>query len=189
MSKLLREAIDWIDPVIVARKLIQVFGEPGLIWLDSDGSKNGRWVILAADPIESICSRGLPKRPSASNPFKLLRSINSGHWTGWMSYEAAAWIEPQNPWKQDSMATLWIARHDPVIKFDLHKHEVWIEGVNQKRFLEISKKLISSSRKESTNVSFAPFRTAGAPPPCLAAFIDIARQGKRLGSILSLIHI
>ena len=41
-------------------------------------------------------------------------------------------------------------------------------------------KINFSSRKEATIFSFAPFRTAGAPPPCLAAFIDIDRQGKRL---------
>ncbi len=139
MSQLYKELFNWIEPVMMARRLIEVYGEPGLIWLDSDKSKNGRWAILAADPIESICSRGLPNHPSALNPFELLRSIHSGHWTGWMSYEAAAWIEPQNPWKQDSMATLWMARHDPVIKFDLEKHEIWLEGVNQKRFCEISK--------------------------------------------------
>ncbi len=139
MSKLYKERVNWIEPIIIAQRLIQTFGEPGLIWLDSDNSRNGRWVILAADPIESLCSRGFSNNPSASNPFELLRSIQSGHWTGWMSYEAAAWIEPKSPWKQDSMATLWMASHDPIIKFDLHKKEVWIEGVNRKRFLEVSK--------------------------------------------------
>jgi len=139
MSYVYKELFDWIEPIILAKKLAELFGEPGLVWLDSDNSKNGRWVILAADPIETLCSRGLPNTPSASNPFELLRSIHTGHWTGWMSYEAAAWIEPTNPWRNDSMATLWMAKHDPIIKFDLHKHEVWIEGVNRKRFLEVSK--------------------------------------------------
>ena len=40
MSKLYREISEWIDPEIVARKLIEVFGEPGLVWLDSDGTSN-----------------------------------------------------------------------------------------------------------------------------------------------------
>ncbi len=141
MTILYKEHLNWIDPVIVARKLIEVFGEPGLIWLDGDGSQNGRWITLAADPLETIQSRGLPSNPSASNPFQLLRNIENGHWTGWLSYEAGAWIEPKNPWKEDSMATLWIARHDPVLKFDLHKNQLWLEGINKKRFAEILKLL------------------------------------------------
>ena len=54
MSKLLRELFEWVNPLDAAKKLIELFGEPGLIWLDSDGSANGRWVILAADPIEHM---------------------------------------------------------------------------------------------------------------------------------------
>ncbi|KGG19929.1 Para-aminobenzoate synthase [Prochlorococcus marinus str. SS2] len=132
-----RELLDWVDPQIVAQKLIQIYGEPGLVWLDSDGSKNGRWIILGADPIEHICSHGLPNDPSATNPFELLRTIHSGHWSGWLSYEAGAWIEPNNPWKQDSMATLWCARHDPILKFDLYNQQLWLEGIDRKRLVEI----------------------------------------------------
>ncbi len=143
----------WLDPSIVAKKLIEVYGEPGLIWLDSDGGANGRWSILAADPLESICSYGLPNDPTALNPFHALRTIDSGHWSGWLSYEAGAWIEPNNPWRQDSMAMLWIARHDPVLKFDLHNHELWIEGNDQKRFLEMSKLLSDLNSKQNCNQS------------------------------------
>ncbi len=151
MNNFSRKLFQWIDPLIVAKKLIQIYGEPGLIWLDSDGSSNGRWTILAADPLEYLCSRGLPTDPSASNPFTLLRTIHSGHWCGWLGYEAGAWVEPQNPWKNSSMATLWIARHDPVLKFDLYKHELWLEGNDQKRFLEtenLLKDLSVSNNKE-----------------------------------------
>ena len=74
MSKLLRELFEWVNPLDVAKRLIELFGEPGLIWLDSDGSENGRWAILAADPIEHMTSRGLPNEPDASNPFELLRT-------------------------------------------------------------------------------------------------------------------
>ncbi len=148
MSKVIRELYEWIDPLNVAEKLIELFGEPGLIWLDSDGSSNGRWVIIAADPLEQITSRGLPGDPDASNPFNLLRTIESGHWCGWLSYEAGAWIEPKNSWKKDSMATMWMARHDPVIKFDLHLHQLWLEGTPGKRFKKFStilKRLKSSN--------------------------------------------
>ena len=36
MSKLLRELFEWVNPPDAAKKLIELFGEPGLIWLDSD---------------------------------------------------------------------------------------------------------------------------------------------------------
>ena len=129
----IRKLCSWKEPVCIAETLIRHFGEAGLIWLDGDGSKKGRWVILAVDPIEQICSRGLSDNQNNSNPFKLLRALKPGHWTGWLSYEAGAWLEPKNPWKEDTMATLWVARHDPVFKFDLWKKELWIEGYDSKR--------------------------------------------------------
>ena len=52
------------------------------------------------------------------------------------------------------MATLWIARHDPVFKFDLHKRELWLEGNDKKRFLELSHLLIDlHSRRNLVNES------------------------------------
>ena len=104
------------------------WGEAGLIWLDGDGSDLGRWITVAADPVEQHCCRGLPGEPGASNPFAQLRELSSGHWTGWLSYDAAAWTEPQNPWRGDAMASLWIARHDPVLRFDLQEQQLWLEG-------------------------------------------------------------
>ena len=59
MYSISKELFEWIDPLILARRLIEVYGEPGLIWLDSDGSANGRWIILAADPIIQIVGPGL----------------------------------------------------------------------------------------------------------------------------------
>ena len=35
------------------------------------------------------------------------------------------------------MATLWMARHDPVLRFDLQKQELWIEGCDPKRMQEL----------------------------------------------------
>lgn len=133
----IRKLCEWCDPVYVAENLIANFGEDGFIWLDSDGSKIGRWIVLAAEPIDQICSRGLPSQYCNANPFDSLRSLEPGHWTGWLSYEAGAWIEPNNPWKEDSMATLWIARHDPVLKFDLKEQKLWIEGCDPKRLLKL----------------------------------------------------
>ena len=109
------------------------WGEAGLIWLDGDGSDLGRWITLAADPVEQHCCRGLPGEPGARNPFDQLRQLTPGHWTGWLSYDAAAWTEPQNPWRGDSMASLWIARHDPVLRFDLQQQQLWLEGNDPQR--------------------------------------------------------
>jgi para-aminobenzoate synthetase component 1 len=132
-QKLIRSNHPWIEPDVVAQALAQEYGEAGLIWLDGDGSDLGRWLTLAADPLEQRCCRGLPGEVGASNPFEALRSLDPGHWTGWLSYDAAAWLEPTNTWRSDAMASLWIGRHDPVLRFDLQQREVWIEGVDAKR--------------------------------------------------------
>ena len=124
---------EWKDPSVIATQIIDHFGEAGFIWLDGDGSKIGRYVVMAGDPIEEVCSRGLTNNLKESNPFEILSKLNSGHWTGWLSYEAAAWTEPKNPWKEDDLATLWIARHDPILKFDLVECKCWLEGFDKKR--------------------------------------------------------
>tara|TARA_B100001093_G_scaffold162400_1_gene154830 strand:- start:926 stop:2269 length:1344 start_codon:yes stop_codon:yes gene_type:complete len=136
---LIRSTHDWIEPSAVASALAQDHGEAGLIWLDGDASDLGRWLTLAADPLEQVCCRGLPGESAATNPFEALRSLSPGHWTGWLSYDAAAWLEPTNPWQSDAMATLWMGRHDPVLRFDLQKKEVWIEGVDANRHAEMER--------------------------------------------------
>ena len=142
-----RKLCSWQEPEIVAQELIKQWGEDGLIWLDGDNSGLGRWITLAVEPIEEVCCRGLPEDHYGSNPFKILRDLNPGHWTGWLSYEAGAWIEPNNPWKKNEMATLWMGSHDPIIKFDLYKHQLWLEGYNQKRLQEFSTWLEELSKK------------------------------------------
>ena len=132
-QKLIRSNHPWIEPDVVARALAQEHGEAGLIWLDGDGSDLGRWLTLAADPLEQRCCRGLPGEVGATNPFEALRSLDPGHWTGWLSYDAAAWLEPTNAWRSDAMASLWIGRHDPVLRFDLQQREIWIEGHDANR--------------------------------------------------------
>tara|TARA_Y100001968_G_scaffold113430_1_gene102832 strand:- start:96 stop:1421 length:1326 start_codon:yes stop_codon:yes gene_type:complete len=137
MKELHRQTCTWHEPDIIAQELIKRWGKDGLIWLDGDNTKLGRWVTLAANPIDQICCRGLPQEINSSNPFEALRKLNQGHWTGWISYEAGAWTEPQNPWQSNEMATLWIASHDPVFKFDLKNKELWVEGYNQTAIRDI----------------------------------------------------
>lgn len=130
MTGVRRRGIPWREPATVAQQLLKLYGERGLIWLDGDGSDLGRWVTLASAPLETVSCRGRPGDADARNPFTALRSLSPGHWTGWLSYEAAAWSERGNPWARDALATLWIARHDPVLRFDLQAHQLWIEGTD-----------------------------------------------------------
>ncbi|MFM8976407.1 MAG: anthranilate synthase component I family protein, partial [Vulcanococcus sp.] len=127
-ATLQRRPLAWRDPAAVAAALAADWGPDGLIWLDGDGTNLGRWLTLAADPLEQHACRGLPGQPGASDPFAQLAQLGPGHWCGWLSYEAAAWVEPADHWKADALASLWIARHDPVLRFDLQKRELWIEG-------------------------------------------------------------
>ncbi len=139
----------WLSPEVVAEELIKEWGEEGLIWLDGDGSQYGRWVTIGIDPIEAICCRGIDTTEDA-NPFKVLRELYPGHWTGWLSYEAGAWIEPKNPWKRNEMATLWIASHDPIIKFDLKKKIIWLEGQQKGRLKMMEDILIKIANKDQS---------------------------------------
>ena len=146
MIEPVRQLCEWLEPKYVANELIKEEGDAGFIWLDGDGSNLGRWVTIAASPIDQVYCRGLPLEKCISNPFEILRNLDSGHWTGWVSYEAGAWIEPSNPWKLDSMATLWMACHDPVLKFDLKKHELWIEGSQYNKIQKVANWLKSIQR-------------------------------------------
>lgn len=129
-----RQQLAWRPPAELARQLQQRWGPAGLIWLDGDGSAMGRWATLAANPVEQHCCRGLPGEPGARDPFAALRRLGPGHWCGWLSYEAAAWVEPASHWRADSMASLWIARHDPVLRFDLAEQTLWLEGEDPARW-------------------------------------------------------
>ena len=123
----------WRPPAQLARALVERWGAEGLIWLDGDGTSLGRWATLAADPLEQKCRRGLPGKQGSSDPFRALEELGPGHWTGWLSYEAAAWAEPARHWKHDTMASLWIARHDPVLRCDLVARRLWIVGSDPQR--------------------------------------------------------
>ena len=133
--------LPWLEPMAVARILADVYGEDGLIWLDGDGGALGHEMTMAAAPVETICCRGLPDQKGARNPFEALRQLTYGHWCGWLSYEAAAWMEPGNPWADDGMAILWIARHDPVLRFDVKQRRLRIEGTNGDAMQSLAKAL------------------------------------------------
>ena len=150
--------LPWQEPHALVRQLTHAYGEQGLIWLDGDGSSLGRWATLAVAPEEIICCRGLPGEPGASNPFEALRGLTPGHWCGWLSYEAAAWVEPNNPWASDGMATLWIARHDPVLRFDLQQRKLWIEATSSAALDNLAQQLATSAQHpkgESTSIPLA----------------------------------
>ena len=139
---LLRQRFPWLDPVGVAEALTSIHGERGLVWLDGDGGELGQRITMAVDPVEEHCCRGLPGDPDATNPFVTLRQLSPGHWTGWLSYDAAAWTEPTNPWRRDVMASLWIARHDPVLRFDLSRRELHLEGIDPERHAAMARRTV-----------------------------------------------
>jgi para-aminobenzoate synthetase component 1 len=105
------------------------------VWLDSDGSAQGPCSRLGLAPLEQRICRGLPGETGASDPFALLADLaaGGGHWMGWLSYEAGAWVEPAPHWQSPDMALLWAARHDPVLVFDHGSQQQWLEGQDPAR--------------------------------------------------------
>ena len=127
----------WIEPEFIAHLLAARFGEKGLSWLDSNGKQNAEYSFLGVNPKTIISS----KNNNSDNPFEKLEQIDQGFWIGWLSYEAGSWIEPNNSWRESEIATLWIASYDPIIKFNILKKEITIEGTNLNE-IEEYKKLI-----------------------------------------------
>ncbi len=127
----------WIEPEFIAHFLASRFGEKGLSWLDSNGIENAEYSFLGVNPKTIISS----KNNNSDNPFEKLEQIDKGFWIGWLSYEAGSWIEPNNSWRESEIATLWIASYDPIIKFNILKKEITIEGTNLNE-IEEYKKLI-----------------------------------------------
>ncbi len=129
---------NWIEPEFIAHLLASKYGEKGLSWLDSNGLENAEYSFLGVNPKIIISS----KNYDGDNPFEKLTQINQGFWMGWLSYEAGSWIEPNNSWRESEMATLWIASYDPIIKFNILKKEITIEGTDLND-MEEYKKLIN----------------------------------------------
>jgi len=118
----------WIKPDLLAQLFSEQFGTKGLSWLDSDSSENGEWSIIGVNPKEVISCKKKKTINAKDSPFNKLQTIKSGFWMGWLSYEAGAWLEPKNKWQNSEVATLWIASYDPIIKINLFKQEIFIEG-------------------------------------------------------------
>lgn len=55
-------------------------------------------------------------------------AARGGPWLGWLGYEAGAWVEPADHWQPSTMASLWAARYDPLIHFELAERRLWLEG-------------------------------------------------------------
>ena len=142
----------WIDPALITHHLTKKFGDKGLAWLDSDGKENGEWSIIGIKPKKIIQSRDINNLDKTNNPFNNLKNIEKGFWIGWLSYEAGVYIEPKNPWRKSNIATLWIASYDPIIKFNLIKKEIIIEGTNSSELI-IYKNIINNIKNiEEENI-------------------------------------
>jgi para-aminobenzoate synthetase component 1 len=130
-----RHPLPWREPWPLVQALAAALGTEGLVWLDSDGSPQGRCSRLGLAPVEQRVCRGLPGQPGAEDPFAALAALaaGGGQWMGWLSYEAGAWVEPAPHWHDPDMALLWAARHDPVLVIDHEAREQWLEGEDPAR--------------------------------------------------------
>ena len=137
------EPLAWLEPRALARVLVQCFGRDGLVLLDGDGSPLGRRGVLGVDPVATVECRGLPGTPGAGDPFAVLADLErqGGPWLGWLGYEAGAWVEPADHWQPSDMASLWAARHDPLIHFDRGERRLWLEGDDPARFAAMARLL------------------------------------------------
>ena len=142
----------WIDPALITHHLTKKFGDKGLAWLDSDGKENGEWSIIGIKPKKIIQSRDIDNLDKTNNPFKNLRNIEKGFWIGWLGYEAGVFIEPKNPWRKSNMATLWIASYDPIIKCNLIKKEIIIEGTNSSELVNYKNIINNIKNIEEENI-------------------------------------
>jgi para-aminobenzoate synthetase component 1 len=138
-----RHPLPWREPWPLVRALAAELGPAGLVWLDGDGSSQGRCSVLGLAPLEQRCCRGLPGQPDAENPFAVLAELaaNGGHWMGWLSYEAGSWVEPASHWQDSDMALLWAARHDPVLVIDHEAQKQWLEGQDPLRLATFADQL------------------------------------------------
>ena len=126
----IRHGLPWCDPAQLVGSLVATFGAEGLVWLDGDGSAQGRWSRIGLGPQHQTICRGLPGMAGASDPFAALTAMGEqgGHWMGWLAYEAGAWVEPGEHWGNSDLAMLWAARFEAVLVFDHHHHCLTLEG-------------------------------------------------------------
>ncbi|MDM7951751.1 MAG: anthranilate synthase component I family protein [Cyanobium sp. CZS 25K] len=139
------DPLPWLEPRALARVLTNRFGQDGLVLLDGDGGPLGRRGVLGVDPVATVCCRGLPGNAGAGDPFAVLADLErqGGPWLGWLGYEAGAWVEPADHWQAPDTATLWAARHDPLIHFDRGGERLWLEGRDPGRLAAMARLLAS----------------------------------------------
>ncbi len=137
------EPLPWLEPRALAVVLAERFGRDGLVLLDGDGSPLGCRGVLGVAPVATVSCRGLPGDPGAADPFDVLADLErqGSPWLGWLGYEAGAWVEPAEHWQASDMATLWAARHDPLIHFDRGEERLWLEGQDPARFAAMARLL------------------------------------------------
>ena len=135
--------LPWWEPWSLTRALTRHGGREGLVLLEGDGSTFGQRAVLGIDPIEQVRCEGLPGETGASDPFAALAELErrGGPWLGWLAYEAGAWVEPADHWRPGDMATLWAARHDPLIHFERSSRRCWLEGEDPDRLAAMAARL------------------------------------------------
>jgi para-aminobenzoate synthetase component 1 len=136
-----RLPLPWRPPWPVVQALVRRYGREGLVWLDGGDSPLAGISRVGVAPLQQHVCRGLPHGEAAQDPFAAIAAIaaQGEHWMGWLSYEAGAWMEPADHWKSSAMATLWAARHDPVLAIDNAAGELWLEGRDADAMAEMAR--------------------------------------------------
>ena len=138
-----RRDLPWCEPGHLLSALLPHLQRPGLVWLDSDGSRLGSHSFLAIEPQAEVSCRGLPGDAGARDPFAVLAELQAdgGHWLGWLGYEAASWLEPGKHWQRPAMALLWAMRVDPLLVFAHGPQQLWLEGEDPRRLEHLGRRL------------------------------------------------
>jgi para-aminobenzoate synthetase component 1 len=163
MRKALERPLPWCEPLPLLAALLPELEQPGLVWLDGDGSALGERSVLALEPLEERICRGLPGQPASEDPFRVLAELEGGggQWLGWLGYEAGAWLEPDRHWLQPDMAQLWAMRADPVLVFDHRRRQLWLEGHDSGRIERLAQRV---EAHQSTAAAPASTELGGATP-------------------------
>ncbi|MFM7085928.1 MAG: anthranilate synthase component I family protein [Cyanobium sp.] len=177
MAALRTLELPWRDPTAVACFLAARLGSQGLVLLEGDGSPLGQRAVLGVDPLETVCCRGLPGDPGATDPFAALAALveRGGPWLGWLAYEAGAWVEPSAPWHRSDMATLWAVRHDPLLHFDLGGRRCWLEGRDPAR-LRAMAALLAALPPAAADPASEALAAADTPAPAAKRAVVAAAQ-------------
>ena len=166
----LSHPLPWLEPWPLARALAAEGGSQGLVLLEGDGSAQGQRAVLGVNPVEILRCGGLPGEPGARDPFVALAEMErqGGPWLGWLAYEAAAWVEPADHWRSPGMASLWAARHDPLLHFDLAARRCWLEGEDPARLAAMLTRLEALIPQLSASPQPDPGHRPGREDPVAA---------------------